>query len=91
MGSTDSNLGFGLSFALEDRFSGTSQRIQNSFSQLQGGADKMAKGVKDSMSRIYEGFAQIGAGVAFLAPINSVMTAFKEMDSLEMGLTSCNY
>jgi len=88
MGSTDSNLGFGLSFALEDRFSGTSQRIQNSFSQLQGGADKMASRIESSMGRIYQGFAQIGAGIGVLMPINSVITAFKEMDSLEMGLTS---
>ena len=57
----DGNLGMGLAFSLDDQFSSGAAAIQSSFDRLRAGANTLASGIDNSMSRIYKGFGQMTA------------------------------
>lgn len=84
----DGNLGMGLAFSLDDQFSSGAAAIQSSFDRLRAGANTLASGIDNSMSRIYKGFGQMTAGVGLLMPLRSILKDFIEYDSLERGMTA---
>jgi hypothetical protein len=79
-------LGFGLAFQLQDQFSQPAQNIQNSFSNLANMSDRLSSRISNSLNDIYSGMAQVGAGVAMMLPIQNVMQAYIEFDSLQRGM-----
>jgi hypothetical protein len=68
-------LGFGVAFHLQDQFTGTSQTIQNSFNNLANTSDRLSSRISNSLNDIYNGMAQVGAGVAMMLPIQNVIQA----------------
>lgn len=59
---SNGGLSFGVTFTLNDGFSGVSARIQNSQNQLESATDRMSQRINDSFGKVTAGIAMIGIG-----------------------------
>lgn len=67
---TDTLLGFGLAFTLQDQFSNVAKNIRNEFAEFTSDAESFKASINASMAGIQTGLGLMGTGVAILAPLN---------------------
>lgn len=85
---SNSGLGFGLAFRLEDHFSGTADEIQRAMQRLGANTNMLEQKVNLSMNQMRMGAGLLSLGLAALAPIVNGAKIQAEFEQAEIGLTT---
>lgn len=81
-------LGFGLTFTLNDAFSGVADRIQARFDRLQAQTSVVSDRIEESFGKVAAGAALVGTGLALLAPVGLGIKFAGEFEAAEIRLTT---
>ena len=85
---SNSGLGFGVAFRLEDEFSATAQRVEASMRRLDGYTDQLQEKINASMNQMKLGVGLLATGAATLAPFFKGAMLQAEFEQAEIGLTT---
>lgn len=80
-GSGSQGYGFGVTYTLEDEFTRTSQRIQQSFGQLEGRTQQSARKMDNALSGISAGFSALLGAAAIAAPLALAVQASSQFNA----------
>lgn len=85
---SDSGLGFGLSFFLEDLFSGPASAIESSMRGMENTAKATTRNIDQSFNHMQRGIGLALTGIATMVPVGLGLKVAGEFEQMEVGLTT---